>query len=248
MSQSPVSQSPEVSLPHTLVLFDIDGTLVDVAGAGRRAFSGALKAAWDIDDDLADITFAGATDLGVLMQLQMRHPLPAIEDTKHTQAFFRAMEGLLLMGLLADPPTVYDGVQSCLGLWSEDPGVVMGLVTGNAMRCAHVKLECAGVDRSVFDVGGYGDEHHDRDVLARLAIDRAERGRGHPFDRVILVGDTPSDVVAAHAVGAIAVGVTTGRYDREALLACGAHVVLDSLASLRAIGHRPMGNAQLPEP
>lgn len=213
-----------------LVLFDIDGTLVDVRGAGRASFAAALEHTWGIVDDLADITFAGATDLGVLSQLRRRHDL----DVARESAFFRAMELALSQLLSTSPPRVYDGVRACVSSWQQAPGVVLGLVTGNGKRCAQVKLERAGIDPGIFDVGGYGDEHHDRNTLAVLALERATAGHGGPFPRVTLVGDTPSDIAAAHHIGAVAVGVTTGHFDRAALLQAGADVVVDSLGMLLA--------------
>jgi len=207
-----------------LVLFDIDGTLVDVRGAGRRAFAEALTLTWGIVDDLHDIRFAGATDLGVLQQLRQRHELPE----EQVPAFFHHMERTLARALIIEPPHVYDGVRSCLSAWTNSDAM-LGLLTGNALRTAHVKLETAGLDRSPFDVGGYGDEHHDRNELARLAVSRAVSGAGHDFD-VVVVGDTPADIAAAKAVGATAVAVTTGHYDEAALREAGADLVLPNLA------------------
>jgi phosphoglycolate phosphatase len=218
------------------VLFDIDGTLLDVHGAGRQAFSAALRETFGVDDALEHVRFAGATDRGVLAQLRQRHAHPLDDEP----AFFRAMQHALAAALLVEPPRVYDGVHACLARLAASSDVVLGLVTGNAMGCAHVKLERAGLDGSIFDVGGYGDEHEDRDVLAHLARQRAEQARGHPFARIVLVGDTPSDVRAAHAVSGIAVAVTTGHYGRDALTNAGADVVVDDLASfLPVIGDPP---------
>jgi phosphoglycolate phosphatase len=214
-----------------VVLFDIDGTLLDVRGAGRRSFARALTETWGVEDDLRDVQFAGATDRGVLLQLRRRHTL----DEDRDAAFFRAMELTLSGELTGEPPHVFTGVRECLARLSADAAVMLGLVTGNALRCAQVKLERAGLDRAVFDAGGYGDEHDDRDELARLAVARARHARGlhgHGFARVLLVGDTPNDVRAARAIGAVAVAVTTGHFDRAALVAAGADVVLDDLGGL----------------
>jgi phosphoglycolate phosphatase-like HAD superfamily hydrolase len=210
-----------------LILFDIDGTLVDVRGAGRRAFVRALQHTWGVVDELQDIQFKGGTDLGVLQQLRRRLPLPEAHD----RAFFRALEQTLVQELREEKPRVYEGVQRCLQHFVDD-AAVLGFVTGNAMRCAFVKVEEAGIDRRPFDVGAFGDEHADRRVLAHLAKERAEQARGVVFQRVLLIGDTPNDVDAAIAIGATAVGVTTGAYDRAALLECGADVVVDSLQEL----------------
>jgi phosphoglycolate phosphatase len=214
-----------------LILFDIDGTLVDVRGAGRRAFGSALAEAYGVVDDLADVRFAGATDKGVLAQLRGRHVLPEQDEPR----FFRAMETHLAAALTAEPPLRCRGVDTALArvfaAVDADAGadVCLGFVTGNAMRCAFVKVEAAGIDRARFDVGGYGDEHADRDVLAKLALARAEKARGR-FDRVIVVGDTPSDIKAARAISAVAVAVTTGHVDKGAL--GHADVVVDALADV----------------
>lgn len=216
-----------------LVLFDIDGTLVDVRGAGRRAFVRALERTWGVNDLLADVNFAGATDLGVLRQLRGRLPL----DDVHDRAFFAHMEQTLLAELAAERPRIYDGVEPYLATLVargiDDGGdTALGFVTGNAKACAWVKVDRAGLDRRGFGVGGYGDEHHDRPELARLAKERAEARAGHTFERVLLVGDTPSDVQAAKHIGAVAVGVTTGHFTRQQLVDAGADVVVDRLDQL----------------
>ena len=211
----------------TLVLFDIDGTLVDVRGAGRRACIRALKDTWSVDDALDDVKFGGATDLGVLQQLRRRLAL----DVAHEAAFFRHMERALAAELSVERPRVYDGVHAFVGRCVDDVDTTLGFVTGNAMRCAFVKVEHAGIDRTRFDVGGFGDEHPDRNELARLAKARAVAARGD-FDRVLLIGDTPNDVAAAKAIGAVAVAVTTGHASRASLEDAGADVVVDSLADV----------------
>ncbi len=215
-------------MKKTLVLLDIDGTLVDVKGAGRRSFIRAMREVWQVDDALDDVKFGGATDLGVLAQLRQRLTL----DAQHDRRFFRAMAEVLLAELQRDKPRVYDGVHDYLQRCIDDDSVGLGFVTGNAMRCAHVKVEQAGIDFTEFDVGGYGDEHHDRNVLAAMAKERAERAWGS-FERVLLIGDTPSDILAARSIGAHAVGVTTGHAPRDALVAAGADLVVDSLADVR---------------
>jgi phosphoglycolate phosphatase len=223
---------------RTVVRWDIDGTLLDVRGAGRRAFSSALHDAWGVRDDLHHVRFAGATDLGVLAQLRARYAL-AVEGEP---AFFAAMAAHLDTALASEPPHVYEGVHALVASLAARSDVVLGLVTGNAAACASVKLARAGFDVGAFVVGGYGDEHADRDELARRALQRVGRlrdglaagGLVHSGARVVLVGDTPSDVRAARAIDALAVAVTTGHHDRAALEGAGADVVVDSLSHLPA--------------
>src|ERR1044071_95546 len=87
-------------------------------------------------------------------------------------------------------------------------GWTQGLVTGNARRCAYVKVKAAGIDAARFPFGGFGDEHGDRNELARLALSRA----GRSAERVVLVGDTPNDIRAAHHINALAIAITSRHY------------------------------------
>jgi phosphoglycolate phosphatase-like HAD superfamily hydrolase len=209
-----------------LVLFDIDGTLLDVQGAGRKSFSRALHAAWNIDESLDGFSFAGATDLGVLAKLQMHHPKICMDEVS---SFFQALEEALSAELDSQPPRVYPGAMETVSEMANDGNVVMGLVTGNASACAKLKVTHAGFRAEDFRVGAYGDEDADRNVLAQAALQRAEQASGR-FDQVTLIGDTPSDIGAALAIGARAVGVSTGSFDADALHAAGADVVLAQLA------------------
>jgi phosphoglycolate phosphatase len=205
----------------TLVLWDIDGTLVDVKGAGRRSFIHGIEKAWGIVDDIADVKFGGATDLGVLAQLRARLHLP----DEHTQAFFEHMTAHLEASLA--PRVGDDGAAVCMGAVAVQGAVnavhalyargdvVQGLVTGNARSTAFVKLRAAGINTTPFVAGGYGDEHPDRNELARRALARISEQ--HATSRVVLIGDTPRDVEAAKTIGALAIAIARRTEDRAAL-------------------------------
>ncbi len=213
-----------------LVLFDIDGTLVDVRGAGRRAFADALREAAAIEDALHDVKFAGATDLSVLADVARKH-----ERDVDAASFFAAMAKALVRRLGEESPRAVDGAVALVDELARGGEFVMGLVTGNARVCAHVKLDAAKIPKH-FVVGAYGDEHADRDELARRARSRAELDGA--FDEVFLIGDTPNDVAAARACGAVAIGVARGDDEERALVQAGAaHVVrrLDDARVLAAL-------------
>lgn len=209
-----------------LVLFDIDGTLLDVHGAGRKSFSKALQMAWGIDETLDGFSFAGATDLGVLAKLRAQHPNIRMEEVA---VFFQALQDALAVELTATPPRVYPGALETVAHMARNDSVVLGLVTGNASACAKLKVSHAGFRTEDFQVGAFGDEDADRNVLASAALQRAQRETGR-FDEVTLIGDTPSDIGAALSIGARAVGVSTGSFDADTLRAAGADLVLAELA------------------
>ncbi len=209
------------------MLWDIDGTLVDVHGSGRRAFALALERTWGVKDDLAGVRFAGATDLGVLSALRGRGGLAL--DPAHDGRFFEVMCATLAELLAAAPADARPGAVAAVDALHAR-GAVQGLVTGNGRRCAYEKLRSAGLDGARFGFGGFGDEHADREELAVRALARAPGGGAGAH--VFLVGDTPSDIRAARRIGAVAVAVAGFAYDRSALAAAGADHVLDDLSGL----------------
>lgn len=216
-----------------VVLLDIDGTLLHAHGAGRMSFRRALTAVFGWDDDIAYIDFSGATDLDVLARILRHHGREAAPG--EIDRFFDRLAVELRTAIRGSPVTVYPGVRELLARLSADPRAVVGLVTGNTGRCARIKLEAAGL-HGHFVLGAYGHEHADRTEIARLALDRARR---HARDRVVgenwMIGDTPSDVAAAWAVGARCLGVGTGAHAPAALLQAGADAAVVDLSDVERI-------------
>ena len=211
------------------VLFDIDGTLITTGGAGGRAWAKAFEErfgrAADItrfsevgmtDPDVARATFVGTTGRepgdDELSQLIMGYLLHLPRELMHSPGY-----------------RVFDGVHDTLTALSE-MGTVLGLVTGNIEGAARIKMERSHLNR-YFAFGGYGTDSRDRAELTQAAIDRAEILHGHDLDpaEIMVVGDTPRDVEAAKAVGAISVTVATGEYTQEQLRAAGADHALPNL-------------------
>lgn len=124
---------------------------------------------------------------------------------------------------------VLDGVEELLPRLCGD-GFLLGITTGAVEAAAHIKLARANLNR-FFSFGAYGSDSADRGELTRKAIDRAGETLGSPLDpqRVLVVGDTPNDIAAAHAAHAIGVGVASGDYSEEELREAGADYVLGSL-------------------
>jgi len=213
----------------TVVLFDIDGTLLDLRGAGRRAFVQAIEAVFGWRDDIAYVNFAGNTDLNVLQQVLQAHGRPVTDED--CDRFFRRLP-LELEGAAAGAELIlYPGVRELLETLSARDDVVLGLVTGNIETCARIKLRQFNL-HGHFVLGAFGDDHADRNEIARLALDRirASLPRGATIRRVTLVGDTPLDVAAAKAIGATCIAVATGKFNAAALRSAGADHALDTLA------------------
>ena len=124
---------------------------------------------------------------------------------------------------------VLDGVDDLLPRLCR-AGHFLGITTGAVEAAAHIKLARANLNR-FFLFGGYGSDSADRGGLTQRAIERAGAILGHKVDpqRVLVVGDTPHDITAAHAVGALGVGVASGHFTKDELRDAGADYVLGSL-------------------
>lgn len=221
-------------MEDTLVLFDIDGTLLEVKGAGRRAFSRAIDHCFGWKNELMNIRFAGTTDLDLFRRISREHNHEPSDDDA-SQFFDRlAVELKVAIGDSGTVHTVYPGVPELLTQLSSDPRCLLALVTGNVAECAWIKLQLVKLHEH-FVLGAFGHEYADRIEIARLAVKRAEERAGRTFTKRFLVGDTPNDVRAAHAVGAKAVAVCTGSFTREELRATGAEFLLDDLSDSPAV-------------
>ena len=110
-----------------------------------------------------------------------------------------------------------------------DAGVLLGIVSGAMEGAARTKLGPADLNR-FFIFGAYGSDSPDRAELTRIAIEKATRlhSRLTP-SQVAVVGDTPRDIEAARAAGAISVGVASGHFSVDELTAAGGDHVLASL-------------------
>ena len=127
------------------------------------------------------------------------------------------------------------GIRDLLDVLQHRPDVFLGLLTGNFEAGARIKLEHFDL-WSYFRCGAFGDDAADRNALVPFAVERARRC-GLPeiaAGDVLVVGDTPHDIACARAAGAVAVGVATGGFTVDQLIACGADVVFENLQDNRA--------------
>lgn len=216
-----------------LVLWDVDGTLVHSASHGRYAFEDAFQEVVGRMPERVD--YAGRTDHQIaLSMLDGEHEhLPAV------------LERLVLRleerrDAMADEGHTYPGVPEVLEALHEADAVINSLLTGNLEANAAVKVGAFGLDRWLdFESGAYGsDPHERRSDLVAIARERAATRYGEPTG-VVLVGDTPLDVLAAREAGARAVAVATGFAEFDALRESEPDVLLQDLsdteAAIRAI-------------
>ncbi len=217
----------------TILLFDLDGTLLLTGGAGRRAMEAALEAVCGASDVLAGFAFGGMTD-----QLIVRTALRGLgrpDDADTVQAVIdEHLERLPDEVARAPRYRILPGVLDLLPSLHATAGVALGLGTGNVRLGAMTKLARGGLER-FFAFGGFGCDHEDRVELLRAGAQRGASTLGVPLGecRIVVVGDTPRDVAAARGLGARCVAVGTGGHSPEELRALGADEAFEDLTDRR---------------
>ena len=230
-----------------LVLWDIDGTLVQAGDVGRDIFTEAFQAVLGrAPDQVAArmLAMAGRTDPEIALEFLAAHEIVEAEGERHLPAFSEALATALAAraALIRERGRALPGAREILAALGRSDGVVQSLLTGNVQPNALLKLASFELDGYLdFDVGGFGSDNRHRPSLVEVARAKAEGKYGTAFagPATVLVGDTPLDVDAGRAGGARVVAVATGPYGVAELEATGADAVLadlrDTGAALAAI-------------
>ena len=214
-----------------LVLFDIDGTLLRSDGAGKRAIHRALMEVFGTVGP-SDYWFDGKTDRQIVRELMRHagHGDPHIDEQMH-DVLDRYVR--YLHDELAAPgynPRPLPGIPELLDALEAHPDVVLGLLTGNIEPGARAKITAVGSDPGRFRVGAFGSDHEARPELPAVARDRTRERLGIHVEggAMIVIGDTPADLTCGRSLGARAIGVATGRFSVDELLAYEPMAVFES--------------------
>ncbi len=202
----------------SVVLFDLDQTLLRTGGAGVIAMNRAFQELFGVADALSGIRYAGRTDPSIFREALSRHGIDG--DFEELLASFKQRYLWHLERTLWETEGhVLPGIPELLAALQQQPNVALGLATGNFREGARLKLRRYGLDRHL-QHGAFGDDSEDRAELVALAARRTAQGQ-EPW-RVLVVGDTPLDIEAALTCGYMPVGVATGYYSEDDLRAAGA--------------------------
>ena len=215
-----------------LVLFDIDGTLLNSAGLGRASMQRALAEVFGSSGN-PSYRYDGKTDKQIVRDV-MRLEGHSDEDidSRMERLIARYLDGLRIgaeSGKFHVRPL--DGVVELLDALEARKDVVLGLLTGNVEPGAKVKLRAAGIDPARFRVNAFGSDHEDRPELPGIAQRRASETLGLEIvgERLVVIGDTPADIECGRSLGARAIGVASGHYTVEQLEAHNPYAALPSL-------------------
>ncbi len=226
-------------MPHPcLILFDIDGTLVDTSGAGRRALVRAYDEVFGIPDAFAGYSFSGTTDLHIVRTAFLRHEgvePPPERISAARQAYMERLVGEMQKGCAEGSVRMFPGIVPLLDLLAEKQ-VPVGLATGNFEEGAREKLTPVGLWHR-FGFGGFGSDFEHRGMLTKLGIERGLERHGVSFDPegIWIVGDSPLDIQAARYAGVKVLAVATGIHPVSELAELGPDAVVPDLGDTEAI-------------
>jgi len=222
-----------------IYLFDIDGTLVTTAGSGRKALCAAFDQRYGSSRGL-DFSFDGMTDrsiVSIALAAMGLHFLGANLEPEIDAVLADYISELTTLAQATNNSfVVCEGVHQVLDQVHAAGLGTVGLGTGNIRKGAQLKLAAVELFHR-FAFGGFGCDHPDRTALLAVGAKRGAELLGLPLDQcdVLVIGDTPKDIAAAHGIGALCLAVATGNYSVAELSAAGADVSVASLTDPRAL-------------
>ena len=220
---------------HTLLLFDIDLTLVNARGIGQVAMRTAGEKVCGDGFSFEGISFGGRLDPLIFADAIAN----CDHDASHKHDDFRLEYGRELKRLIHEQGHKVDALPGIPQLIDQlrrraqtQDDIMLGLLTGNYAETAKIKIEAAGLQRDWFTMGCFGDEAPSRPGLTELAMRRYQDMTQTEPDpqRIVIIGDTPHDVDCAKSHGCTAFAVATGRTPAEELHAAGADIVVNDLS------------------
>lgn len=216
---------------YRLVLWDVDHTLIASGGVGGQISEWAFrKVTGERQQHHPDV--AGRTERAIFAETCRLHSLDV--DNYRFEDYADALaEGYLQRAAeLRERGHALPGAAQALDAVAKVPGVRQTVVSGNVRRVAETKLAVFGLDQHIdFDLGGYAEDSEERADLVRSAYMRATTSDDliYGIGDLLVIGDTPADIEAAHTAGAAALGVATGRSTVTNLRDAGADAVLADL-------------------
>ena len=220
-----------------ILLFDIDGTLLNPANEGSICLSRALEDVYGVTGPIEDYDMAGKTDWQIITDLMRMAGLDDETIEGSLQDAFAAYARHVALSAPTFKMQVLPGVPDLIDRLAQHQGFVLGLVTGNVREAAPPKLRAVGLDPGMFTFGAFGSDHIDRNWLPALALYRLEQQLGRPVspESALVIGDTPHDITCARHAGLSVLCVATGTYTHQALANHNPDYLLDNLVDTQAV-------------
>ena len=213
-----------------LCLFDIDGTILQEHPRMLEPYVDAIAEGVEVDTEQGSIPLSGKTDHVILSRL-----LQSRTNTNHLEGWQRTLDRYhnhLAANLQRYPRSFVPGAIGFIrGLASRNVG--LGLATGNTRVAARAKLGDEIFD--LFPAGGFAEHGPERASILAAAMDSSFSASGCRFDTTVYFADTPSDIEAARAIGALSIAVAAGSYTKDALKTARPSFIIDSFEELSRV-------------
>lgn len=219
----------------SLLLWDIDGTLVCTDRAGERSLLLMIRDLYGRDlGDKLPVQLQGRTDTSIMRDILAFLKVEATPEEE--KRFLDGYVALLPQTLPAGKSKLHPGIKEALDAVHAHPEIHQGLLTGNQKEGARLKLSHLGI-WDYFEFGAYANDSHIRNELGPFALARAKEKLGIDFppERVFIIGDTPHDVACGKAIGAKTIAVATGSFSVAQLEACEPTVTFADLSDTDAL-------------
>lgn len=218
----------------TLVLWDIDHTLIETRGVGGKVYADAFRAVTGRALHTMP-PLAGRTEPTIFREALTANNVDGNPDDLYRRFADEQARGYLQRAdELRSRGRALPGAENALRTLASRADLIQSVLTGNTEPSAQIKLATFGLDKYLdLGIGAYGTDDEIRANLVSIARKRAAAARKidlKPADTV-LIGDTPNDIQAAQASGARIIAVATGSYSSSELASQGADTVLQDLTS-----------------
>lgn len=213
-----------------LLLFDIDGTIMDSGRAGTRALNAAFLKYFSVENAFDGIRMSGKTDTEIMREALVKHRIATDGNIPLLMDIY--VESLKKEISIPNPARhLKPGVKEALQALSGRKNIALGLLTGNIEQGARLKLSAFGLNK-YFPFGAFGSDSEDRNLLLPVAVRRfnALFNSSAEYADCVVIGDTPRDISCAKPYGAFAFCVATGSYTVQELKAAGADCVMPDLS------------------
>jgi phosphoglycolate phosphatase len=218
-----------VSAPR-LIVFDVDGTLVDSQHVILDAMASAFAAFGEPMPAREAVLGIVGLSLNEAMAALAPH-LPAADTLRLADHYRDRFVAQRAAGGAEAHAPLYPGALAALERLGASPATLLGVATGKARRGLDHVLATHGLAR-FFVTAQTADHHPSKPHPSMLLAALAETGCDAAS--AVMVGDTEFDMAMGRAAGLATVGVSWGYHPRARLIAAGAGAVIDDFAELDA--------------
>lgn len=209
-----------------LLIWDIDGTLIQCNGVGRLAMDAAFYRLYGIKNGFRKISMDGKLDRKIVSEAFFQHDISADDLSTFYEKYGKELKVMMSI----HKPFVHKGVLDILQRGTESGKILNAVGTGNCSLGGVLKLKYTGL-YDYIQLGSYGSDHDFREEMVAEVIEKANEQRKKPFlkENIYVIGDTPRDIEAGKKNDVKTIAVETGSYGKDELEAYKPYAVLPSL-------------------